>query len=61
MENKLEQRHPFPQMSRENYRLLDGKWKFRADKDDRGESEHWYEGFDSDEFFLFHFHFASLL
>ena len=43
------QRHPFPQMSRKGYRLLDGEWKFKADKENLGEAENWFEGLETDE------------
>lgn len=43
------QRHPFPQMSRKRYRLLDGEWKFKADKENCGEAENWFEGLETEE------------
>ena len=40
--------HPRPQFIRENWRDLDGQWDFRFDDDNRGISENWPRGWESD-------------
>ncbi len=39
--------YPRPQMVRNDWESLDGKWHFRFDERNIGEKEHWEEGFES--------------
>lgn len=36
--------HPRPQMTRKDWTLLDGNWKFKFDSEDVGLSKQWYQG-----------------
>ncbi len=39
----MQKNYPRPQLCRENWKDLNGKWRFLFDDEDRGESENWYE------------------
>lgn len=47
---KVENSYPRPQFYRENWQLLNGKWNFRFDRDNKGEKEHWEKNFPKPEF-----------
>ena len=46
------QRHPVPQMRRDNFMLQDGKWDYRADEKNEGEALGWGGGFSAQQTIL---------